>query len=82
MLLKFLISNDFMIKLRRFLSIPTLYINEVWSAGRVENSLSNKVSISFLISDNESNSRILFKTIDKNDYSSMIFKFNAFKRFK
>lgn len=44
-----------MIKLRRFLSIPTLYINEVWSAGRVENILSNKMSISDLISDKKEN---------------------------
>ena len=64
------------------MSIPTLYINEVWSAGRVENILSNKISSSYLIYGREVNSRLLFKTIERNDYSSITFKFNDFKRFE
>lgn len=45
MLLRFFIYKDFIIKFRRFLSIPTLYINEVCSGGLVVNILSNKWSI-------------------------------------
>ena len=71
MLLKFLIYNDFMIKFNKFLSIPTLYMRDVCSVGRVEKILSNKTSISFFISFIEPNYKLRFKTIERNDSSSM-----------
>ena len=71
MLLKFLIYNDFMIKFNKFLSIPTLYMRDVCSVGRVDKILSNKTLISFFISFIEPNYKLRFKTIERNDSSSM-----------
>jgi hypothetical protein len=82
MLLKFLISRDFMIRLRRFLSIPTLYIKDVCSVGLVLKIESNKASTSALISFSDANSKLLFRMIERKDYSSTVFTCKTLRMFE
>ena len=70
MLLRFLISKDFMIRFNKFLSMPTLYISEVCSLGLVLNIESNNLSTYDFISFNPVNYKLRFKMIERKDYSS------------